>query len=120
MDEPRLHRRTIAKGVAWSVPVITVVTTAPAIAVSPNLCSLGHAGFLVPDAESNLAGSTLTVDFTIATPSDDVLRLTSDTPTTAYPVAVDIYLDAAMAGVSFTRGPGTDPGWSNMVLVNPR
>lgn len=35
MNQPRLSRRTVAKGIAWTVPVITATSAAPVFASSP-------------------------------------------------------------------------------------
>lgn len=118
MDEPRLHRRTIAKGVAWSVPVITVVTTAPAIAASPTDCALSHTGLFDLTARVvNEGAEQVSVDVRLESITE-AMSFVSTPASTVLPAAVDIFLDAAMSGVVFTRdAAATDPGWGDLVLV---
>lgn len=72
MDNPT--RRTVAKGVAWTVPVIATVAAAPAYAVS--LSCRPFAECKKPGAGSN--AKTYIVNSNCGTSSSNVLEITVD------------------------------------------
>lgn len=63
MGNPQIDRRTLVKGVAWSLPVVAVASAAPAVATSsaPGACSL----VVTASGAKRNAQGTKTVTFTV-------------------------------------------------------
>lgn len=84
MSEPRTpSRRSVVRGVAWSVPVVSVAATAPAFAASPNVsvlqndCATFTSGFNSACAFVTFARVTWQITTTLAIPVGTVLRVTA-------------------------------------------
>ncbi len=115
-----VNRRTLVKGAAWSVPVITVAGAAPALASSP-IPPRGLNGWVTLHRDCGGRGNDFWIDgrgsFTGGGTNDRGIWTFVDDPEADITHAQIIFW-FSRDGWSFTNQSG--PGWSNLTRMNPQ
>lgn len=117
-ESPRFSRRTVAKGAAWTVPVIATAVGAPAIAASSDVCFKLQGG----NAQRQPANPGVVLTFTVRldpeVPVETCKNEVLGQPATLTFTLPDDYSGAWTGGGGLDGQSGQKGTWSYVVTTN--